>query len=169
MKIIDKNVSTYETLQKGFNLRWPPNVEQGAETIYICTTPDEVFAATNTALAAGNRITVRSGGHCYEGFVSNKLSTERLSIIDLGEMSGLDYDEDKTITSLWDANKKYLSLQESDGESELEWLCLTLQTVWPDDPRRVMLLRGRGWAHQRRWLWITLTSAWVNSGLGHWC
>ncbi|MCV6873043.1 FAD-binding protein [Yersinia pestis] len=105
MKIIDKNVSTYETLQKGFNLRWPPNVEQGAETIYICTTPDEVFAATNTALAAGNRITVRSGGHCYEGFVSNKLSTERLSIIDLGEMSGLDYDEDKTITSLWDANK----------------------------------------------------------------
>lgn len=35
MKIIDKNVSTYETLQKGFNLRWPPNVEQGAETIYI--------------------------------------------------------------------------------------------------------------------------------------
>lgn len=62
MKIIDKNVSTYETLQKGFNLRWPPNVEQGAETIYICTTPDEVFAAANTALAAGNRITVRSGG-----------------------------------------------------------------------------------------------------------
>ncbi len=43
MKILIKNVSTYETLQKGFNLRWPPNVEQGAETIYICTTPDEVL------------------------------------------------------------------------------------------------------------------------------
>lgn len=101
MKIIDKDVSTFETLQKGFNLRWPPNVEQGAESIYICTTPDEVLIAANTALASGNRITVRSGGHCYEGFVSNILTTEKLSIIDLGEMSGLNYDENKTIVSPW--------------------------------------------------------------------
>ncbi|MGC5700070.1 FAD-binding oxidoreductase [Pseudomonas sp. NFXW11] len=105
MKIVDKEGKTYETLQKGFNLRWPPSIEQGANTIYVCTTPDEVLAAANTALSNNNRITVRSGGHCYEGFVSNKLpnESEKLAIIDVGEMKGLDYSEEKTITSAWDS------------------------------------------------------------------
>lgn len=158
MKIIDKNVSTYETLQKGFNLRWPPNVEQGAETIYICTTPDEVFAATNTALAAGNRITVRSGGHCYEGFVSNKLSTERLSIIDLGEMSGLDYDEDKTITSLWDANKNTYRFKSLTGNQN-----------WNGYVSLYKRSAGRSPAgHVTPWAWVG-TSAAVAMDYSHVC
>ena len=110
MNIIDPQAHTYETLQKGFNLRWPPSIEQGANRIYVCTTPDEVLTAANTALHDGYRITVRSGGHCYEGFVSNKLSgeTQNLAIIDIGEMKGLKYDESQTITSPWDSqNKKY--------------------------------------------------------------
>lgn len=110
MNVIDHLAHTYETLQKGFNLRWPPSIEQGAQRIYVCTTPDEVLAAANTALSEGYRITVRSGGHCYEGFVSNKLNgeTENLAIIDVGEMKGLKYDESQSITSPWDSrNKKY--------------------------------------------------------------
>ncbi|MFC5476317.1 FAD-binding protein [Paraherbaspirillum soli] len=86
----------YETLKKGFNLRWPPQGDPGASLIYVCKTAEEVALAANDALGRGYRLTVRSGGHCYEGFVSNTLpepGKKQLAIIDLGPMSGLEYDE----------------------------------------------------------------------------
>ncbi|MBJ7515256.1 MAG: FAD-binding oxidoreductase [Stenotrophomonas sp.] len=100
MHVITRRDAHHEALQKGFNLRWPPSTARGADEIRICTTPEEVQAAANAALAAGHRITVRSGGHCYEGLVSNKLADEWLTIIDLGEMKGMQYDEGRGIHSL---------------------------------------------------------------------
>jgi hypothetical protein len=97
-KICNKD-PRHSTLQKGFNLRWPrDNVqgessEKGASFIYICHNEQDIMDAAQDALANPNgRITVRSGGHCYEGFVSNRLSDEVLSILDVGLMTGMDYD-----------------------------------------------------------------------------
>ena len=82
----------HAALQKGFNLRFPAAPDVGAGSIYVCKTWQETLQAANAALNNGNRITVRSGGHCYEGFVSNKLSAgEKLAIIDVGLMTGMDY------------------------------------------------------------------------------
>jgi hypothetical protein len=96
----------HTTLQKGFNLRWPlGNVQgesspNGAAFIYICHNEQDIMDAAQDALAAENgRITVRSGGHCYEGFVSNRLSDEVLSILDIGLMTGMDYDEGGNVGS----------------------------------------------------------------------
>jgi len=90
------------TLMKGFNLRWPPTEEDGAATIYVCRTEQDIEDALSHALVTmartaadaspstvnymDNRITVRSGGHCYEGFVSNN---KYGSIIDIGLVTGL--------------------------------------------------------------------------------
>ncbi|AIP52817.1 BBE domain-containing protein [Burkholderia pseudomallei] len=96
----------HSTLQKGFNLRWPPTAEAGAAAIYVCRTADDVIAASRDALAKGCRITVRSGGHCYEGFVANRLPDDHgrpLAIIDLGLMSGFDIDDRGQIASPFDA------------------------------------------------------------------
>ncbi len=41
----------HSTLQKGFNLRWPPTAEAGAAAIYVCRTADDVIAAARDALA----------------------------------------------------------------------------------------------------------------------
>lgn len=92
----------HSTLQKGFNLRWPlDNVQgesspKGANLIYLCYSPQDIIDAAAQALAAPNaRITVRSGGHCYEGFVSNKMPDspdEQLSILDIGQMNKIAYD-----------------------------------------------------------------------------
>lgn len=107
---IDKNDPRYLTLKKGFNLRWPSDA--GAEAIYICRTPEEVIESANDAIKKGKRITVRSGGHCYEGFVSNKevpgIEKKELAIIDLSLMNGLDYSKEQTIKSEYDnsTNKK---------------------------------------------------------------
>lgn len=109
-KIIDMNDFRFNTLQKGFNLRWPNNRENGANFIYICTTPQDVINAASDALLKGHRITVRSGGHCYENFVNQKLDNDGdkpLSIIDLSEMRGMRYGEDSTVSSPYDANAKY--------------------------------------------------------------
>lgn len=103
---IDANDTRHQTLQKGFNLRWPsPGV--GADCIYICSTAEQVHEATNDALSEGYRITVRCGGHCYEGLVANKLPGEEgtsLAIIDLGLMSGLVFDEDQNVKSPYDSS-----------------------------------------------------------------
>jgi FAD/FMN-containing dehydrogenase len=98
---VSKDDARYQTLKKGFNLRWPAVGDAGATMIYVCKTALEVEAAANDALAKGYRLTVRSGGHCYEGFVSNALNqpgAKPLAIIDLGLMSGMEYDKNGKIT-----------------------------------------------------------------------
>ncbi|WP_312240297.1 BBE domain-containing protein [Pantoea sp.] len=103
--VIDNLDTRFETVKRGFNLRWPESENKSANYVYVCKTADEVIAAANYALAAKQRITVRSGGHCYEGFVSNKLAGEEstpLGIIDLNLMTGMDYQEDKSVTSPYD-------------------------------------------------------------------
>lgn len=57
----------YPTLVRGFNLRW---VGKPA-SIVLCGNTAQVVRAVQQAVAAGQRITVRGGGHCYEDFVSN--------------------------------------------------------------------------------------------------
>jgi hypothetical protein len=105
---VPNNDPRLPTFQKGFNLRWPEgNVpgapsSNGADNIYFCETASDVFTAAGFALSAANaRITVRSGGHCYEGFVSNKLASdtrqEHLSIIDISMLTGMQYDKDGKI------------------------------------------------------------------------
>lgn len=107
--VIDQKDTRYETLKKGFNLRWPAK-GLGADYIYICSSPDDVLSAANDALGKGVRITVRSGGHCYEGFVSNKLPQDNqqpMAIIDLSLMTGLEFDEQSGVQSPYDKSARY--------------------------------------------------------------
>nr|WP_259284834.1 FAD-binding protein [Pseudomonas sp. 1079] len=99
----------HSTLQKGFNLRWPlGNVQgqsspNGANLIYLCRSPQDIMDAAAQALALPNgRITVRSGGHCYEGFVANKMPdspNEVLSILDISALNRVIYDANGQIGS----------------------------------------------------------------------
>lgn len=99
----------HSTLQKGFNLRWPlGNVQgqsspNGANLIYLCHSPQDIIDAAAQALAVPNgRITVRSGGHCYEGFVANKMPGnphEVLSILDISQLHQVEYDANGQIGS----------------------------------------------------------------------
>lgn len=63
---IGKADPRYETLIRGFNLRWV-----GAPSyIAVCEDTTQVVHEVQRALDSGLRLTVRSGGHCYEDFVS---------------------------------------------------------------------------------------------------
>lgn len=84
---IDNKDPRYETLKRGFNLRWPKEDSDAAAEIYVCKTETEVHDALQSAVTADKRLTVRSGGHCYEDFVSNNKGGV---IIDIGLMSGIE-------------------------------------------------------------------------------
>lgn len=107
--VVNNTDTRFVTLQKGFNLRWPDSNE-GANLIYLCDSPQATLNAANDALGKGYRITIRSGGHCYEGFVANKLAGESntpLAIIDISQMKGMLYDENGGVTSPYNPSASY--------------------------------------------------------------
>lgn len=71
---------------RGFNLRWagrPRYVE-------ICRDTEDVLRAVQDALDHGLRLTVRSGGHCYEDFATGN---DGGVILDLSSMTGVQGDD----------------------------------------------------------------------------
>ena len=72
----------YADLVVGTNSRWVGT----PAWVALCSTPDEVVQALTQARADNKRVTVRSGGHCYEDFVMDNPDGV---IIDLSPMSGV--------------------------------------------------------------------------------
>jgi len=70
----------YSTLVQGFNPRWVADPAY----VQVCGDTKQVVKAVD--LAKGKRITVRSGGHCYENFVCENQSGV---LIDLSPMNGV--------------------------------------------------------------------------------
>jgi aclacinomycin oxidase len=75
----------YENMVESYNHRFVGRPD------YVClvSTTDQVVDAVNKAVAAGKRIAVRSGGHCFENFTS---SSEVQVLIDLSQMAGVYFD-----------------------------------------------------------------------------
>jgi FAD/FMN-containing dehydrogenase len=77
---IRRDDARFETLRTGHNLRFPQSEADCADRVLLCASAEEAAEALRQVVAAGLRPTVRSGGHCYEGFVS---SNPHGAIIDL--------------------------------------------------------------------------------------
>ncbi len=54
----------FEAVVRGFNQRWIAD----PAAVRLCSGPTDVAEAVESAVRDGRRITVRSGGHCYENF-----------------------------------------------------------------------------------------------------
>ncbi|MFB7665503.1 FAD-dependent oxidoreductase [Kitasatospora sp. NPDC056138] len=81
----------YDALRRGFNQRWIADPDR----IVVAATTDDVVDALRRHLAdpgrPQRRIAVRSGGHCYENFVS---AEDVGVIIDVSQLSGVHYDRE---------------------------------------------------------------------------
>jgi FAD/FMN-containing dehydrogenase len=86
---IDRKDSRFDTLKKGNNLRFPAHDTEAPSRIVICSNAAETEEALQRIVASGMRPTVRSGGHCYEDFVSNNPNG---AIIDLSLHNTIDAD-----------------------------------------------------------------------------
>lgn len=77
---ITKQDPRYPLLKRSRNLRWPANESDAAAQVVLCDAPEAAADALQKIVDAGQRPTVRSGGHCYEDFVVNNPGG---SIVDL--------------------------------------------------------------------------------------
>nr|AGZ78367.1 NivO [Streptomyces sp. Ls2151] len=86
---VDRTDRRYQDLvSRGFNGRFRGR----PDAVYVVHTADQVVDAVNRALDAGQRIAVRSGGHCFEGFVDDPAVR---AVIDMSEMRQVFYDSAK--------------------------------------------------------------------------
>jgi len=69
--VVNRQDPRFDTLKRGHNARFPLSNAEAPDRILLCSSPEEVAQALRKVVAAGLRPTVRSGGHCYEDFVSN--------------------------------------------------------------------------------------------------
>lgn len=74
----------YADLVVGTNARWVGTPDY----VRLAGSTGQVVDAVNEALANGRRIAVRSGGHCYENFVTDQVR----AVIDLSQMNEVRYD-----------------------------------------------------------------------------
>ena len=89
LTVVDRNDPRFDTLKKGHNLRFPATDAEAASRIILCTNPAEARIALERVGSSGLRPTVRSGGHCYEDFVSNNPNG---AILDLSMHRSIDTD-----------------------------------------------------------------------------
>jgi len=76
----------YGDLVRGMNQRWIGR----PESVRVVDSPAQVLAVVQEAARAGKKLTVRSGGHCYEDFVYN---ADTKIVLDLSEMTSVYWDD----------------------------------------------------------------------------
>ncbi|WP_282697099.1 FAD-binding protein [Streptomyces sp. CC208A] len=80
----------YPDLTWGSNQRWVGTPDQ----VRLVSTPDQVLAAVQQAVSGGKGFAVRSGGHCYEDFVTHGGVR---TVIDLSGLNAVGYDETRRV------------------------------------------------------------------------
>ncbi|MGV9311150.1 FAD-binding oxidoreductase [Streptomyces sp. NPDC003691] len=75
----------FPDLVRGINQRWVATPEK----VRMVTTAAQAETAVREAVTAGKRLTVRSGGHCYEDFVFN---SQVQVVVDLSAMNQVYFD-----------------------------------------------------------------------------
>ena len=69
IEVVTRQDPRFPSLNQGHNARFPPSLSEAADRIEVCDTAEDVAQALQRVVDSGRRPTVRSGGHCYEGFV----------------------------------------------------------------------------------------------------
>lgn len=86
--IVNPADQQYPDLVRALNARFVAHPERVA----VIDSPSQVAPLVTAAVSAGKRISVRSGGHCYEDFV---YSDETQVILDLSSMNRIYYDQQR--------------------------------------------------------------------------
>lgn len=71
IEVITRQDKRFPSLNRGHNARFPASTSDDASRVELCDNAEDVAEALQRVVSAGLRPTVRSGGHCYEGFVYN--------------------------------------------------------------------------------------------------
>jgi FAD/FMN-containing dehydrogenase len=84
--LVSRSDERFQALAHGKNPRFPETPAGGANSIALCHSASDVVEAVERFVHGGLRPTVRSGGHCYEGFV---YSNPGGGVVDLRAMTAI--------------------------------------------------------------------------------
>lgn len=83
--VVNPGDQQYPDLVQALNPRWVA----APDSVYVVDDPAQIAPIVSSAVRSGSRLTVRSGGHCFEDFVYN---SEVKKIIDLTNMNRIYYE-----------------------------------------------------------------------------
>src|SRR3984885_4350239 len=69
--LITRDDPRFSNLKRARNGRWPANPADGISRLALCLNAADTAEALQRVVSAGQRPTIRSGGHCYEDFYAN--------------------------------------------------------------------------------------------------
>lgn len=69
--LITRDDVRFDDLKRARNGRWPEDRSEEVSTIALCLSAQDTAEALQRVVSAGQRPTIRSGGHCYEDFYAN--------------------------------------------------------------------------------------------------
>jgi FAD/FMN-containing dehydrogenase len=82
--LITPDDSRFNNLKRARNGRWPAQPDETIGRIALCLHAEDAAAVLQQVIDAGQRPTIRSGGHCYEDFYANN---PKGTLIDLSMMN----------------------------------------------------------------------------------
>jgi FAD/FMN-containing dehydrogenase len=81
---ITRDDPRFNNLRRARNARWPASSFDGVSSVALCLNEDDAAEALRRVVNAGQRPTIRSGGHCYEDFYANN---PKGTLIDMSMMN----------------------------------------------------------------------------------
>jgi hypothetical protein len=69
--LVNRGDVRFDELKSARNGRWPADPADGISSVALCLSSDDTAEALQRVISAGQRPTIRSGGHCYEDFYAN--------------------------------------------------------------------------------------------------
>ena len=69
--LVNRDDVRFNTLKRARNGRWPADPADGVSSVALCLSAEDTAEALQRVISAGQRPTIRSGGHCYEDFYAN--------------------------------------------------------------------------------------------------
>jgi len=86
---ITRDDPRFNNLRQARNGRWPANPADEISRVALCLSAEDAAEALQRVIDAGQRPTIRSGGHCYEDFYANNPNG---TLIDMSMMNRVDKD-----------------------------------------------------------------------------
>jgi FAD/FMN-containing dehydrogenase len=90
--VLTRSDARFETLRRPRNGRWPADPAEAVSTVVLCLSAEDTAEALQRVVSAGQRPTIRSGGHCYEDFYANNPNGTLIDMSMLNHVGDLPHD-----------------------------------------------------------------------------
>jgi len=90
--LVTHDDARFDNLKRARNARWPSDPADAVSRVALCLSAEDAAEALQRAINAGQRPTIRSGGHCYEDFYANNPNGTLIDTSLMNHVGGLPQD-----------------------------------------------------------------------------